>query len=101
MKIKSGDNVTVITGKQKGAKGKILRVLPKDDMVLVEGINLKKRHRRSGRRSEKGQIVEIAHPIHASNVMLLDPQTGKPTRIGSKIEGTKKVRIARRSRALI
>ena len=89
--------MAVIAGKQKGTTGKVLRVLPKDGRVLVEGVNIKKRHRKSGRRSEKGQIVEIAHPIHASNVMLLDPLTGKPTRIGFTVEGTKKVRVARKS----
>jgi large subunit ribosomal protein L24 len=101
MKIKSGDNVMVISGKQRGTTGKVLRVFPHDNRILVEGVNMKKRHRRARRRSEKGQIVAMAHPIDASNVMLLDPQTGKPTRIGFRLEGTKKVRIARKSRALI
>ena len=101
MKIKSGDNVAVIAGKQKGVTGKVLRVLPKDGRVLVEGINMKKRHQKSRRRSEKGQIVEVAHPIHVSNVMLIDPQTGKPTRVGYNLDGAKKARIARKSQALI
>jgi large subunit ribosomal protein L24 len=101
MKIKSGDTVAVIAGKQKGVKGKVLRAFPREDLLLVEGVNMKKRHRRGRRRSEKGQIVDVAHPIHASNVMLLDPQTGKPTRVGRRIEGERKVRVARKSGAII
>lgn len=101
MKIKSGDNVAIIAGKQRGATGKVLRALPKENLVLVEGVNMKKRHRRSRRRNEKGQIVEVAHPVHVSNVMLIDPQTGKPTRVGYKIDSGKKIRVARKSQALV
>ncbi len=68
MKIKKNDNVIVITGKDKGKKGKVLRAFPKFDMVLVEGINSKKRHQKASKSGAKGQIVEKAHPIHVSNV---------------------------------
>lgn len=81
MKLKKGDKVLVIAGKSKGQSGAIVRVLTKDDMVLLDGINLVKRHRRPSAQNRKGQIVEKPMPIHASNVMLMDPKSGKPTRI--------------------
>ena len=68
MKIKKGDKVIVITGKDKGKSGPILRAFPKDDMVLVEGINIKKKNQKPRKKGEKGKIVEIAYPIHISNV---------------------------------
>lgn len=97
MKFKKGDNVIVIAGKDKGKKGAISRVLPKDDKVLIEGINMTKKHRKPMRRGEKGSIISMAMPLHASNVMLLDPKSGKQTRIGKKKVGEKMVRIARKS----
>jgi len=81
MKLKKGDKVIVIAGKSKGQSGAIARVLTSDNMVLLDGINLVKRHRKPTAQNRKGQIVEKPMPIHASNVMLLDPKTGKPTRI--------------------
>jgi len=73
--------VLVIAGKNKGKSGAIVRVLVHDNMVLLDGINLVKRHRRPSAQNRKGQIVDKPMPIHASNVMLADPKTGKPTRI--------------------
>ena len=81
MKLKKGDKVLVISGKAKGQSGPIVRVLVRDNMVLLDGINLVKRHRRPSAQNRKGQIVDKPMPIHASNVMLMDPKTGKPTRI--------------------
>ena len=81
MKLKKGDKVIVIAGKSKGQSGAIVRVLASDNMVLLDGINLVKRHRKPSAQNRKGQIVDISVPIHASNVMLLDPKSGKPTRI--------------------
>ena len=81
MKLKKGDKVIVIAGKSKGQSGAIVRVLASDNMVLLDGINLVKRHRKPTAQNRKGQIVDKPMPIHASNVMLLDPKTGKPTRI--------------------
>ncbi|KKW19053.1 MAG: 50S ribosomal protein L24 [Parcubacteria group bacterium GW2011_GWA2_51_10] len=81
MKIKKGDKVIVITGKSRGQSGTITRVLPKENRVLIDGINMVKRHRRPSAKSRKGQIVDKPMPIHASNVALLDPKSGKPTRI--------------------
>jgi large subunit ribosomal protein L24 len=70
MKIKKNDNIIVITGKDKGKKAKVLRAFPKLDMVLVEGVNLKKKHKKSAKGAGKGQVVEMAHPIHVSNVKI-------------------------------
>ncbi len=81
MKLKKGDKVIVIAGKNKGKSGTLVRVLRRDNMVLLDGINLVKKHRKPSAQNRKGQIIDKAMPIHASNVMLLDPQSGKPTRI--------------------
>jgi len=96
-KLKKGDNIVVITGKDKGKKGKIIRVLASDNKVIVEGINMMKKHQRPRKSGEKGSILNIAMPLNVSNVAILDPKTNKPSRIGSKIIGGKKVRIARKS----
>jgi large subunit ribosomal protein L24 len=81
MKLKKGDNVIVIAGKSKGQMGAIVRVMPSLDQVLVDGLNMVKRHRKATSTNRTGQIVEKAMPIHVSNVMLADPKGGKPTRI--------------------
>jgi len=81
MKLKKGDKVLVIAGKNKGQTGAIVRVLPRDNKVILDGLNMSKRHRKPSAQSRKGQIVDKPMPIHASNVMLADPKTGKPTRI--------------------
>ena len=97
MKLKKGDNVIAVAGKDKGKKGKIIRVIPKDNKVVVEGINILKKHQRPRKTGEKGQIMKIAMPMNASNVMILDPKTDKPSRIGKKQLGDKMIRIARKS----
>ena len=94
MKLKKGDNVIIVTGKDKGKKGKIVRILNKTNKVLVEGLNMTKKHQRPRKSGEKGQILSIAMPLAASNVMVLDPKGGKPTRIGKKKVGGKMVRVA-------
>jgi len=81
MKLKKGDKVIVIAGKSKGETGTISRVLPAENKVLIDGVNIVKRHRRSTRQAGKGQIVDKPASIHASNVMLADPKSNKPTRI--------------------
>jgi large subunit ribosomal protein L24 len=96
MKIKKGDKVIIMKGKDAGKKGTILAVFPKMDSVLVEGMNMKKRHKRAPR-GGKGTMIDIAHPVRRSNVSLLDPKGGKPTRIGAKMVGDKKVRVAKKS----
>jgi len=95
-KIRKGDKVVVLTGKDKGRTGEVVQVMPKEDRAVVKGINLVKRHQRQTQTQEAGIITKEA-PIHLSNIAIADPQDGKPTRIGFKIEGDKKVRVAKRS----
>ncbi len=99
MKLKKGDNVIVVAGKDKGTQGRIDKVLPKTEQVVVEGVNVQKRHRRSRGSREQGQIVERAAPIHVSNVMMVDPKQNKPTRIGVRTDEKtgRKVRVAKLS----
>ncbi|MEI6580900.1 MAG: 50S ribosomal protein L24 [bacterium] len=97
MKLKKGDHVIIIAGKDKGKKGKIVRVLPDKNKVVVEGANVLKKSQRPRKSNEKGQIIDIAMPINASNVMIVDPKTGKGSRIGKKEVSGKMVRIARKS----
>lgn len=68
MKIKTGDNITVITGKDKGTSGKVVKAFPREDKIIVEGINMRKRHQKARQQGKKGQIVDLPHPIHVSNV---------------------------------
>ena len=81
MKLKKGDKVIVIAGKSKGQEGSIVRVLPSDDLVVVDGINMVKKHRKPSQQNRKGQIIEKVMALHVSNVQLADPKDGKPTRI--------------------
>ncbi len=97
MKLKKGDNVIIRAGKDKGRTGKIVRILSGTNKVVVDGANMMKRHQRPRKTGEKGQIISTGMPIHASNVMIVDPKSGKGTRIGKKKVGDKMVRIARSS----
>jgi large subunit ribosomal protein L24 len=97
MKIKKGDTVIVTTGKDRGKSGTVLRAFPKDMKVIVEGLNMVKKHQKGSKSGSRGQIVEISMPLPVANVSLKDPKGGKPTRVGYKIEGGKKVRIAKKS----
>lgn len=97
MNIKQNDNVIILTGKDKGKEGKVLRVLPKENKLIVEGVNVVKRHKKPHFMGQKGGVIEKAMPLDASNVALKDPKTGKPTRIGFEIKDGKKIRIAKRS----
>ncbi len=102
MKIRKNDNVIVIAGNDKGSTGKVLKVFPKVSKVIVEGINIRKRHTKPSQKSPQGGIIEKEAPIHVSNVMLLDPKTNEATRLGAQIildEKTGKKRRARVSRA--
>jgi large subunit ribosomal protein L24 len=94
MKLKKGDKVVVIAGKNRTETGTIVRVFPATDMVLIDGINMVKRHRRATTAGGSGQIIEKPLPIHASNVMLADPKTGKPTRIKISREKGGRTRVA-------
>jgi large subunit ribosomal protein L24 len=96
-KIRKGDKVVVITGKEKGKTGEVLSVLRDEARVLVQGVNIVKRHTRPSA-ANPGGIIDKEAPLHISNVAHLDPKSGKPTRVGFKIlDGGRKVRIARRS----
>ena len=97
MHVKKGDKVMVITGKDKGKTGVILAAFPKKDRVLVEGVNIVKKHTKPNQENPQGGIVSQEAAIHVSNVMVIDPKTGEPTRVGYKIENGKKVRVAKKS----
>lgn len=96
MKIHKDDQVIVIAGKDKGKKAKVLKALPTEHKIIVEGVGMVTRHmKRQG--ATPGQKVTFEKPVDVSNVMLLDPKSGKPTRVGYKIEAGKKIRIAKDS----
>ena len=103
MRVRTDDTVLVTSGKDKGKTGKVLRVDPKKRKVFVEGANIVKRHtkprtlRDTQRAQELGGIVEMEGPIHISNVMLIDPDSGEPTRVSVKREGGRRVRVAKKS----
>ena len=100
MKIKKGDQVIVITGRDKGKTGEVIKSMPKENKVIVQGINLVKRHTKPTQESAGGIISKEA-PIHVSNVALIDPKDGKATRVGFKVEDGKKVRVSKRSGEVI
>lgn len=100
LKIRKGDKVVVIAGKDKGKQGEVLRVIPDENRAVVAGINTAKRHTRQTA-SEQGGIVNKDMPIQISNLALRDPKDGKPTRVGFKMVGEKKVRFAKRSGEVI
>jgi large subunit ribosomal protein L24 len=96
--VRKGDTVVVIAGKERGKRGKVLRVLPDKGRVIVERINMVKKHQRPTQKLRQGGIIEREGSIHLSNVMLVDPGSDKPTRVGMKaLSDGKKVRVARRS----
>jgi len=96
MKIKQGDTVLIITGKDRGKKGKVLRVLPKENRILVEGVNLRRKHVKPKRGGEKGQVAEMPSPFHASTVKLICSKCGKAARVEYKILDGKKDRICKK-----
>ncbi|MBP3713640.1 MAG: 50S ribosomal protein L24 [Bacilli bacterium] len=97
MKLRKGDSVVVVYGKDKGKQGVIQRAFPHVNKVVIEGVNLRKKHVKPNQSNSEGQIVQIYAPIDASNVMLLDPKSKKPTRVGFKVVNGKKVRYAKDS----
>lgn len=102
MKIRKNDNVMIISGNDRGKTGKVLKVFPKKLRVIVEGINVRKRHTKPSQANPQGGIIEKESPIHISNVMLIDPKSNEPTRVGSQIildDKSGKKRRARVSRA--
>ena len=102
MKIRKNDNVIIIAGNNKGKTGKVLKVFPKLNRAIVEGVNLRKRHTKANQKNPQGGIIEKEAPVNASNIMILDPKTNDATRIGAKIiidDKTGKKKIARVSKA--
>jgi large subunit ribosomal protein L24 len=96
-KIKKGDRVVVLTGRDKGKRGEVLRMIPKENRAIVQGVNVVKRHQKPSMRSGGG-IEEKEAPIHVSNIALADPSDGRPTRVGFQtLDDGRKVRVARRS----
>lgn len=99
-KIKKGDKVVVLTGRDAGKSGEVVQVMPKETRALVRGVNLVKRHTKQSQTSEGGIISKEA-PVHLSNLAVADPKDGKPTRVGFKVVDGKKVRVAKRSGEVI
>ncbi|TPR40894.1 50S ribosomal protein L24 [Apilactobacillus micheneri] len=97
MFIKTGDKVRVISGKDKGKEGTVTKTISSQNRVIVEGINIVKKHQKASQSNPQGGINDIEAPIHVSNVMLIDPSTNEPTKVGFKIENGKKVRISKKS----
>jgi len=101
-KIKTGDMVFVIAGKERRKKGKVLKVFPTTGQVIVEGVNVAKKHKKRRSAQEPGEIIEKPMPMNISNVMLVDEKTGKPTRIGYQVDKDgQKTRIAKKSKSEI
>ena len=99
-KIRKGDQVVVLAGKDKGRKGSVLQVFPKENRAVVSGINVVRRHQRQSANQEGG-IISREAPIDMSNLALLDPKDSKPTRVGFRMEGDRKVRYSKRSGEMI
>ena len=97
MFVKTGDKVKVIAGKDKGKEGVIVKIDAAQNRVVVEGVNMVKKHQKPNNQYPQGGIVELEAPIHVSNVQLLDPSTNEPTKVGYKVEDGKKVRFAKKS----
>ena len=100
-KIKKGDRVVVLAGRDKGRQGEVLRVWPKEDRLLVSGLNLVKRHTRPSQTDPQGGIKTKEAPLHISNVAFVDPKSGEPTRVGFRMDGDRKVRFAKKSGEVI
>ena len=101
MKIKKGDTVLIITGKDKGRTGKVFTSLPKEQGIIIEGMNLVKKHVKAKRQGEKGQLVQIPAKINISNVKLVCPKCGKAVRVGYKVENKQKNRICKKCSQVI
>ncbi len=100
MKIKKGDRVVVLSGKDRGKEGVVMRALPKDDKVIVEGVNVAKKHQRPTRMTMQGGIIDKDMPLHVSNVAIISPGDGKPTRVAYRFDDDgQKIRICRRTGA--
>lgn len=101
MNIKKGDQVIVISGEYKGSTGTVQKAFPKINKVIIEGVNVRKKHRKPSQGNPEGSIVDMYAPIDASNVAILDPKTNKATRVGYQVVDGKKVRVAKKSNTVI
>lgn len=101
MKVKKGDSVLITAGKDKGRTGKVMKAMPKSLKILVEGINLKKKHVRPKKQGEKGQVVEIPAALDVSNVKIICPKCGKATRVGYAMDKDTKNRICKKCKQVI
>lgn len=101
MNIKKGDSVIVISGEYKGSTGTVQKAFPKINKVIIEGVNVRKKHKKPNQSNPEGTIIDMYAPIDASNVAILDPKTNKPTRIGHQIVDGKKVRVAKKSNTVL
>ena len=101
VKIKTGDSVVVIAGEHKGQKGKILNVDREKNRAIVEGINLISKHTKPSAQNPQGGIIKKEAPIHISNLSLLDPKTGEPTKVGYEVRDGKKVRVSKKSKQVL
>ena len=98
MRVVKNDMVVVLSGKYRGKSGKVLKVFPKQNRVIVEGVNIIKRHTKPSQKNQQGGIIEKEAPIHVSNLMVVDPKSGEPTRVGYKyLEDRTKVRLSKKS----
>ena len=97
LNIKKGDKVVVISGGSKGKEGEVVRVMPQDNKAIVEGVNMVSKHTKPSAKNPQGGIVKTEAPIHISNLALVDPKSGKATRVGYKMEDGKKVRVSKKS----
>jgi len=101
MKIKKGDMVKILAGKDSGKTGKVLAVNPTKEKIIVEGANMFKKHKRPKRQGEKGEVVNVSRPMDASNALLVCPRCGQPTRVGYKLEAGKKLRSCKKCKSAI
>lgn len=99
--IRKGDNVQVIAGNSKGATGRVIRMIPKQNRAVVEGVNMVSKHQKPSASNPQGGIVKMEAPIHISNLMLVDPKENVPTRVGRRVEDGKIVRYAKKSGEVI
>lgn len=100
-KIKKGDMVIILSGKNRGQEGKVEQVMPRSNKLIVAGINLVKKHVKPSTQNPNGGIIEKSAPLHISKVAIKDPKTGKPTRVGFKMENGKKLRVAKASGSIL
>ena len=101
MRIRKNDTIKIITGKDKGKTGKVLKIFPKKGKVLIEGLNIYKKHVRPKREGEKGEIISVPRPLDVSNVMLFCATCGKATRTGFRLEEERKVRYCKKCSAIL